>query len=69
MMEKFKWGPNFFVLNEKPFMLYSECQNAKELRSTADEYVRQITEERDNNRRRNTEDDMPSDSSEEYVEE
>jgi ribosome biogenesis protein Tsr3 len=42
-MEKFKWGPNFFVLNEKPFLLYSQCENSKELGSTADEYLKSIT--------------------------
>ncbi len=65
MMEKFKWGPNFFVLNEAPFMQYSECSNSRELGETADLYVKGITAERDINRRRNTEDDMPSNSSDE----
>ncbi len=38
ILEKFKWGPNFIVLNREPLSDYAECQTDQQVRTVENEY-------------------------------
>lgn len=38
LLEKFKWGPNFIVLNREPLSDYTECQTDQQVRNVESEY-------------------------------
>ena len=38
ILEKFKWGPNFLVLNMEPLSDYAECQTDQQVRMVESEY-------------------------------
>jgi len=62
VMERFKWGPSFFVVNQEVFELYSECKDSDSLGEAARNYLeveRNLAEER----RRNNDNDLPPMSS------
>ncbi len=39
LLEKFKWGPGFWKLNEEAFSLYEKCNTLEELKDAESEYL------------------------------
>ena len=40
LMSKFKWGNNFFKVNQECLLRYAECESSKELKEASESYVK-----------------------------
>jgi pre-rRNA-processing protein TSR3 len=62
-LSKFSWGHSFIELNKDLLNQYAECSDSKEILKVQDDYLKMVSEEREN--RNDLPDYPPSSSSEE----
>lgn len=45
LLEKFRWGPSFFDINEDILNLYAECKDSEDVVKTQNEYLEKLKRE------------------------